>query len=134
MPGMPSGGAPYPTMNGTAPFVPGSSGFLTATKPAASGAVPTGGMPGMSYGAPAPSGSSVVAVPSGTATGTLPPFVLPSATPAGESPSAGASTTTSAAGESATSVSPESPSALPSGSYGGGYGYGSKKRSFFGIF
>lgn len=114
IPQHPTGGAPYPTLNGTAPHFPGSSGFLTATKP--SGAIPTGGAPG--YGAPAPSGSG--AVPSGEApTETLPSFVLPSATPAGET---------------TTSVSPDAPPPAETSAYGDGYGYGSKKRAFFGLF
>jgi hypothetical protein len=123
--GMPGGSAPYPVNNGSAPLFPGSSGFLTHTRP--SEPAPSGGAPG--YGpAPVPSGTGVV-VPSGTApAGSLPPFVLPSATPAGETPVVPVPTPV---GESTTtSVSPE----LPSSTYGGGYGYGSKKRGLFGLF
>jgi hypothetical protein len=110
LPAHPTGGAPYPTLNGTAPHVPGSTGFLTATRP--SGAVPSG---------TAPAGADP--------TEGLPTFVLPSAVPADETavplPSA-------PAGE--TSVSPEAPPPAETSAYGPGYGYGSKKRSFFGLF
>jgi hypothetical protein len=120
--GVPTGAAPYPVNNGSAPLFPGSSGFLTQTRP--TGPAPTGGAPG--YGeVPVPSGTG--AAPSGPApTDGLPTFVLPSATPAEGTPVE----TPVAEQPTTTSVSPE----LPTSAYGGGYGYGSKKRSFFGLF
>lgn len=113
--GMPTG-APYPTGNGTAPVVPGSTGFVTSTKP--SKPEPTGELPG--YGsAPAPS-SSAVAPTGATSSDGLPSFEFPTPTPAGEP-------------ATETSVAPEAPTPVESGAYGPGYGYG-KKRSLFGLF
>lgn len=113
--GMPTG-APYPTGNGTAPVIPGSTGFLTSTKP--SKPQPTGELPG--YGSAPAASSSAVAPTGATSTDGLPSFVLPTPTPAGEP-------------AKETSVAPEAPTPVESGAYGPGYGYG-KKRSFLGLF